>query len=197
MPHLPRARFTAHEPGHVTLRVRRGLPSLRDGRLVREVAQSFALAADQGAFRVVQFSLQRDHVHLLVEAEGPEALGRGMKSIGARIARAVHRVFRLRGRVLEERYHHRVIRTPREARNALVYVLHDFKKHASHRVVLRAAVARTIDPASSGAWFEGWTRRVARGDGPKPVAPARSWLLRIGWLRHGRIDPAEAPAGHH
>jgi len=181
----------------VTLRVRRGLPSLRAGRFVREVTRSFALAADQGAFRVVQFSLQRDHVHLLVEAEGPEALGRGMKSIGARIARAVHRVFRLRGRVLEERYHHRVIRTPREARNALVYVLHNFKKHASHRFVGRAATARAIDPASSGAWFEGWTRRVAPGNGPRPVAAARSWLLRIGWLRHGRIDPAEAPAGHH
>ena len=189
VPHLRRGRVTAHEPCHVTLRVRRGLPSLRDGRVVREVQRSFARAAEQGSFRVVHFSLQSDHVHLLVEAASPRALGRGMMSIGARIARAVHRAFGLCGSVLEERYHHRVLRTPREVRNVLVYVLNNVRKHARTR-------SRTsgIDPASSGSWFDGWTRETPAGTGARPVAAARSWLLRVGWRRHGRIDPAETPA---
>ncbi len=177
----------------MTLRARRGLPSLRDGRLVREVKRSLAMAAEQGAFRVVHFSLQRDHVHLLVEADGPRALGRGMKSIGARIARAVHRVFGRRGPVLAERFHHRVIRTPREMRNALVYVLQNVRKHAQGLARGDRAV-RAIDLASSGPWFDGWTQRAAVDAGPRPVAAPTSWLLRIGWRRHGLIDPSEAPA---
>jgi REP element-mobilizing transposase RayT len=170
----------------VTLRVRRGLPSLRDGRVVREVQRSFARAAEQDTFRVVHFSLQQDHVHLLVEAASPAALARGMRSIGARIARALHRAFGIRGRVLAERYHHRVLRTPREVRNALVYVLHNLRKHAPSAVP-------AIDPASSARWFEGWPRRIVPEAGPKPVAAARSWVLRVGWRRHGLIDPSEAP----
>jgi hypothetical protein len=141
----------------------------------------------------VHFSLQRDHVHLLVEADGPQALGRGMKSIGARLARAVHRVFGRRGAVLAERFHHRVIRTPREMRNALVYVLQNVRKHA-HGPAGGARASRAIDPASSGAWFDGWKRRTEVDAGPRPVAAARSWLLRIGWTRHGLIDPSEAPS---
>jgi hypothetical protein len=156
---------------------------------VQEVQRSFAQAAERGSFRVVHFSLQRDHVHLLVEAKGQLALGRGMMSISARIARAVHRAFELRGRVLDDRYHHRVLRTPREVRNVLVYLLQNFRKHAPNS-------QRAIDPASSGAWFEGWARRIAPREGPRPVAAAKSWLLRVGWRRHGLIDPAECPAAH-
>ena len=189
VPHLLRGHVSRHEPCHVTLRMRRGLPSLRDGRVVREVQRSFAKAAEQRSFRVVHFSLQRDHVHLLVEANGPEALGRGMMSIGARIARAVHRAFGLRGPVLAERYHHRVLRTPREVRNALVYVLNNVRKHALARISSTA-----FDPASSGGWFDGWSRQVTPRVGPRPVAAASSWLLRVGWRRHGSIDPSETPA---
>ncbi|MBM4265261.1 MAG: hypothetical protein FJ144_01390 [Deltaproteobacteria bacterium] len=80
------------------------------------------VACERGDFRVLHYSLQRDHVHLLVEAESRSALARGMKSIGARLARAVNRVFRLRGAVLDGRHHLRVLRTPREVRSALACV---------------------------------------------------------------------------
>jgi hypothetical protein len=110
-----------------------------------------------------------------------------MKSIGARLARAVNPAFGRRGGVLADRYHHRVLRTPREVRNALAYVLLDLRKH-------RIGSAGGIDPASSGRWFEGWTHIVGRSpDHPPPVAVARCWLLRVGWWRHGRIDPREIP----
>ena len=191
--HLRRAGFSCHTPCHVTLRLREGLPSLRNALLVREVERSFRVAAEQRGFRVVHYSLQRDHVHLLVEADGPATLARGMKSIGARLARAVHRIFRRGGPVLADRYHHHVLRTPREVRNALAYVLLNVRKHAAERLGIHRAPAAAIDPASSGRWFTGWTRALAPPAEPPPVAPAHTWLLRVGWSRHGRLDPGEVP----
>jgi REP element-mobilizing transposase RayT len=181
----------------VTLKVREDVPSLRSAKLVREIERSFARACERGRFRVVHYSIQHDHAHLMVEARDSEALGRGMKAIAARFARAVNRVFARSGRVLRDRYHLHVLETPREVRNALRYVLLNGRHHAAKgRGVLAGAVR--IDPASSGAWFDGWREGVARlvrshSVGPPPVARARTWLLRRGWRRHGLLDPADVP----
>ncbi len=118
---------------HVTLKVRKDVPSLRVIRLVRELERSFEEACERGYFRVVHYSIQRDHAHLIVEAKGREALGRGMRSIGARFARAVNRVFERSGPVLEDRYHMRALRTPREVRAALRYVLLNARRHGRVR----------------------------------------------------------------
>jgi hypothetical protein len=150
-------------------------------------------ASERGEFRVVHYSLQRDHVHLIVEASGCQALGRGMKSIGARLARAVNRVFRRSGPVLLGRYHVRALVTPREVRNALAYVLLNARRH--WKQMTGTAPRVQLDEASSGRWFDGW-RRVPRGptdSGPCEIAEARTWLLSRGWRRHGRVDPSEIP----
>ena len=63
----------------------------------------------------MHYSIQADHGHFLVEAAGREALGRGMKSLGSRLARAVNRVFQRTGPVLRDRYHLHVLRSPKEA----------------------------------------------------------------------------------
>jgi hypothetical protein len=160
---------------------------------VREIERSLRAACERGSFRVTHYSLQRDHVHLVVEADGAAALARGMMSIGARVARAVNRVFRRRGPVLADRFHHRVLRTPREVRNALAYVLCNFRKHAAAAGFSSRGFAAAIDPASSGRWFTGWTRAPAPPVERAAVAPGRSWLLRVGWWRYGRIDPREVP----
>jgi REP element-mobilizing transposase RayT len=109
--------------------VRAGLPSLRSRRFVREFRRSLRRACERGEFRVVHYSIQRDHLHLVVEAAGKAALGRGMKSVSARLARAANRAFGRRGAVLDGRYHLRVLRTPREVRHALAYVLLNARKH--------------------------------------------------------------------
>ena len=129
--HRSRERFTVLLPCHVTLRVRSDVPSLRTVRLVREVEGSFAQVCERGSFRVVHYSLQGNHAHLVVEANNREALGRGMKSIASRLAKAVNRVFKRSGPVLADRYHVHVLRTPREVRNALAYVLLNARKHAA------------------------------------------------------------------
>jgi hypothetical protein len=141
----------------------------------------------------LHYSLQRDHAHLIVEASSKEALGRGMKSVAARLARAVNRAFARSGAVLDGRYHLRLLRTPREVRSALAYVLLNARRHWFKRFGLAPPVR--IDEASSGRWFTGWSLQRA---GPSTqeipeVAPARTWIASTGWLRHGLIDPATVP----
>jgi hypothetical protein len=133
--------------------------------------------------------------HLIVEAHGKHALGSGMKSISARVARAAQRVFSWQGRVLDGRYHLRLLKTPREVRNALAYVLLNVRKHWRQRNGQAPPVQ--LDEASSGRWFDGW-KLLPRGPddaGVREVAPARTWLLTRGWRRHGLVDPGEVPGG--
>jgi REP-associated tyrosine transposase len=193
-PHRRRAALAARFPCNVTLRVRRGLPSLRSRPFVRELRYRLRGACERTRFRLVHYSIQADHLHLIVEASSSQDLARGMKSIGARVARAVNRVFARRGPVLADRYHRRVLRTPREVRNALAYVLLNVRKHFRQR--WGYAPAARLDAASSGRWFEGWRREPAGREPPgdaRDVARPRTWLLVAGWRRHGLIDPAEVP----
>jgi len=171
-------------------------------RVVREIERTFAAARDRKGFRLVHYSLQGNHAHLIVEADDERALGRGMKAIGGRLARAVNRVFHRSGPVLADRYHVRVLRTPREVRNALAYVLLNARRHAAEasRKLTRVLL---IDPASSGRWFDGWKCPVSSKPGASGLSPARSaavlpprtWLLAEGWRLRGLLDPSEIP-GH-
>src|SRR5256712_7976967 len=185
VPHRRRPLHHRGQPVHVTLRAVRGLPSLRGMRLFRALRSGLA-AASAATFRVVHFSVQTNHVHLLVEAEGPRALGRGMQGLGIRLAKAINRRLGRRGRVWAERYHGRALRTPREVRHGLVYVLLNGRKHG--------VIGRGIDPCSSGPWFGGWRGGVEPSPDPAPAARPRTWLLRVGWGRSGPIGVGEAPA---
>src|SRR6185295_19388213 len=153
--HATRARFR-RLPAHVTLRVRPNLPSLRTVAIVRELERSFAAGCARPGFRLAQYSLQGAHAHLIVEATNRDALGRGMKAIGARVARAVNRVAHRRGRVLADRYHLRLLPTPTEVRRALRYVLLNARKHTAKAGVALHGAGAVLDPASSARWFDGW-----------------------------------------
>jgi hypothetical protein len=167
------------------------LPSLRRRDLVRRFERSLlALRARNERFRVVEYSIQSNHAHFVVEAANAAELGRGMKSLGARFAKVVNRAFCRRGAVLRDRYHVRILRTPREVRNALAYVLLNVRKHRAQHGL---ATPPEIDAASSGRWFTGWTGAALPSRDPPVVSKATSWLLRVGWLRWGRITPAETP----
>jgi len=145
-----------------------------------------ALARSSTArFRLLQFSVQADHVHLLVESDDPRGLRPGIQGLAIWIAKAINRALRRRGRVWADRYHSRLLATPREVRNALVYILQNWRKHVPG--------ARGLDSRSSAAWFTGWKRPLVPSHVRSPVVLARTWLARIGWLRHGSIDLSESP----
>jgi hypothetical protein len=134
-------------------------------------------AGHKAAFRVVHFSVQTDHVHLIVESDNPMALVRGVQGLAVRCAKAINRAVRRRGSVWCSRYHARALRTPSETRRGLLYVLLNFRKH------LRAAPG--IDPRSSGPWFDGWRTPAPAPRDAMPTLPGRTWLVTIGWRRAG------------
>lgn len=165
--------------------------------LVKEIERTFGDGCARPGFRLVQYSLQGNHAHLIVEATDREALGRGMKAIGSRLARAVNRFAGLSGPVFADRYHLRLLPTPKEVRNALRYVLLNARRHAKAAGRALGRVAR-LDRASSARWFDGWRQRppddTSHADYDRPaVARARTWLLTTGWRRHGLLDPADVP----
>ena len=139
--------------------------NLRSRRALRVIAPRIARANGVGDLRVTHFSIQGDHLHLLVEAAGPGALGRGMKGLAVRLARGLNRLMRRRGAVFADHYHSHVLRTPAEARLALAYVRGNFASHAA-RAGRRAPPGP--DPFSSDSQ-----------DGARVVLPARCWLMRM------------------
>jgi hypothetical protein len=168
----------------VTLRASSDVPSLRDERLFMATRNALAAASTE-RFRVLHFSVQADHLHLVVEADEPTGFERGVRGLAIRVAKAINRALGRHGRVWGDRYHAHLLRTPREVRNALVYVLNNFRKHMP--------AARGLDPRSSARWFDGWRGGLARVVGHSPVAEARTWLARVGWRRRGLIDVEECP----
>ena len=91
--HVRRPKVPNSCPVHVTLRVREDVPSLRDRELVREFRRSLAKAALRGNFRVVHYSLQRNPLHLIVEAANRVALGAGMAAPLHRLNLRIRRIF--------------------------------------------------------------------------------------------------------
>jgi putative transposase len=183
--HARRAVHEACHPVHVTLRAIPGLPSLRTRDLFPHLCRCIAAMA-RAEFRVVQFSVQSNHVHLLVEASDGRSLRRGVQGLTIRLARAINRRLGRAGRVWSDRYHSRELRTPREVRNGLVYVLLNGRKHG--------VCGPGIDPLSSGPWFSGWREGALPPPGPSPIAQPRTWLLRIGWRRSASISIVDAPS---
>jgi REP element-mobilizing transposase RayT len=149
---------------------------------IREASRSPAVG---DAFRVVHFSVQRDHVHLIVEAGGRDALVRGVQGLAIRLARAINRTLGIPGQVWGDRYHCRALKTPREVRHAIVYVLMNAKKHGR-------TLADGIDPFSSAPWFDGIRNKAVLGVA-SPVMVAKTWLGAAGWRRRGLIEPHEKP----
>ena len=161
--HLRRAPLAARHPVHVTVRVVDGVGYLRAQSRAKAIERALAAAGARFGMRVVHYSIQGNHLHLIVEAGDGRALSRGMQGFQIRAARALNRLAGRGGRVFADRFHAHVLSTPREAARAVRYVLRNYRHHARE-----ALPARWEDPFSS-----------AREDAP--VAAPRTWLLRVGW----------------
>ena len=187
--HAKRPKLAARFPVLVTMRLRAGLASLRADDTHELLRRAFA-AGTSADFRVIEYSLQTNHLHALVEASGERALTRGMTGLAVRAARGLNKLWRRAGAVFSDRFHARILKTPREVRNALTYVIQNARKHGSWR-------ARHADAYSSGPSFDGWkdSPRNAAESSARILARARTWLLSIGWRRYGLIDPMELPRG--
>jgi REP element-mobilizing transposase RayT len=202
--HKARPWHDQNHPVHVTVRVRRGIPNLRGYELAKTITESLRRAAqssDAGpaerrrTFRVVHYSIQPNHLHLIVEATSKTALARGMQGLASVLARRVNRTLHRRGALFGDRYHAHTLASPTEVRNAIVYVMKNFEKHPDPIPDRGTEPRDGIDPLSSARWFGGWAQPITPPPLIPPVAEARTWLLGAGWRRAGLVARHEHPAG--
>ena len=125
---------------------------------------------------------------MICEAKDRRALARGVQGLLIRVAKGLNRFWGRKGSVFGDRYHDKVLRTPKEVRNALAYVLNNARRHG-----LR--LAQGLDLFASGVWFDGWREAFRTRGLPAaiPVTAARTWLLTLGCRRHGLIRLEEVP----
>jgi REP element-mobilizing transposase RayT len=196
--HKTRPELTGREPGLCTVRVRRGSASLRRGAIYQAIRRALRKAINRADFRVIHFSIQSNHLHLVAEADHKMALARGMQGLLISAARHINRAWRRSGTVFPDRYHERILKTPRQCRNAIRYVLNNFRRH---REDFAGEPSRwKIDRFSSAISFTGWkelglgqTWAVPPDYEPLPIAAPTTWLLTLGWTRHGLIGVFEVP----
>ena len=197
---MARPELRARHPLHITLRAKAEVGSLRKAKLYKALRHATYVTAGRERLRIVHVSIQRDHIHLLVEAEDKQALSRGMQGFKISAAKQINRALghgkARRGSVFADRYHSEVITTPKRARHALAYVLNNWRKHGEDR-----GSAYKTDPYSTGCVFTGWKAfdgrqlmwHLPEGYYPLIVWLPQTWLLREGWMRHGRIGFHEVP----
>src|SRR4029079_9447858 len=171
------------------MRALRGLPSFRAQTLYAAFERAVRRTQRED-FRIVEFSVQDNHLHLIVEADDADALARGMKSFSVRANRLFNAALgRGRGRVWGDRYQRCDLTSAPPVRNAPLYCLSNYKKHYQE-----TSGAPRIDPCSSARWFQGWIGVRREDDGPRPTAEALTVLLKTAWWRkHGFIHPGERP----
>ncbi|HEX3476899.1 MAG TPA: transposase [Kofleriaceae bacterium] len=207
--HDARPAFKAYQPVHVVMRVVPAVGSLRRRAMYKAMRDATITAALRERFRIVHVSLQRNHVHLLIEAEHKAALARGMQGFLISAARHINTALgdgkrRRCGKVFADRYHLTVIKTPTQARHAIAYCLGNWRHHKEDQ----HGLARTwlVDPFSTGILFPDWKELedkpvmwpIRETYDPLVVRRPESWLLREGWKKAGGpISARDVPGEPH
>ena len=203
--HGARPEFKPYHALHVVMRVVPAVGSLRRRTMYKALRDATITAALRERFRIVHISLQRTHVHMLVEAEHKAALAHGMQGFQISAARNINTalgdgVRRRRGKVFADRYHLEVITTPTRARHALGYVLGNWRKHGEDRQGLPSTWL--VDPFSTAILFPDWQELqgqpwmwpIRETYDPLVVRRPQTWLLREGWkVGGGAISARDVP----
>jgi len=198
VPHLRRCEFSKDHPLHVTLRVLDEVGRLRVRAVLGAVAEALRLVADREDLRIIHTSIQNNHLHLYCEATSREGLAEGMRSFKTSVSRRINRALGRSGRVFADRYHYEVVKTPKQARAVLCYVMNNWRKHHADR-----GCRDRVDPFATGMWFRGWKETdipkqlvIPPGVIVLPYREPRTWLLREGWKKHPPISLFERPGPH-
>jgi len=150
-------------PVHVTMKLRRDLPSLRSSRRFEVVRRCFKASRGLHGLRLVEFSVLGDHLHLVVEADDKLSLSRGIQGLAVRLARGLNRLLRRTGKLFADHFHSHLLRSPTEVARAISYVRTNAHHHYGER---GADVFSSVAP-----------------DARELVVPATCWLLRVGWVQ--------------
>jgi REP element-mobilizing transposase RayT len=141
--HQARPAHDPRHPVHVTIRVVGSASGLRRKDMYLALREATIVTARREDFRIVHMSIQRDHIHLIVEAECRKALSSGVRGFSISAARQINKAIserggdRRTGRVISDRFHARPLTSPRAVRNALAYV-------QVNRPILRASAEQEV-----------------------------------------------------
>ena len=206
-PHTKRPKIKPSHGLHVVVRVGAEIGNLRRPEMYRAIREASVCAAVRERIRIVHISVQRTHIHMIVEAQDRLMLARGMQGFQISAARHINTALgdgtqRRRGRVFVDRYHLVVLTSPTQARHALSYVLNNWRKHAEDRDTSNRVL---IDRFSSGCSFPDWLElehrdlmwRIPADYDPLVVYRPRSWLLEKGWKLVGKISARDVPSARH
>jgi putative transposase len=183
----------------VVLRTRRSVGRLRKGKIYRGLRSTLNRLLGKLGFRVCHLSIQNNHLHFLVEAGSKLALRLGMQGLAISAAKAINKALKRKGKVFAFRYHATAIKTPKQARHALSYVLNNWRRHREDETTVASRFA-AIDPYSTARTFTGWREKsdAVMPPGfsaydPLEVSQPRTWLLSEGWTKHPAISVWETP----
>ncbi len=204
-PHKVRPTLDPRHPLHITLRVERAVGNLRRRDAYHAVRRAMSQTLGRDDFRIVHISLESDHIHLVVEAEHRLALARGLQGFEISAARHLNRAIskatgtRRRGCVFVDRYYAVPLRSPSQVRNAVRYVLNNWRRHREDQGI--DTMFWDVDYFSSGVSFSGWQELAGAAFLPPAppgyehlgVASPRTWLLAEGWTRAGTISMHSVP----
>ena len=178
VPHETRPEVSG--PIHIVIRIRRGLPDLRTPRALRRLERAFRLGKERKGFALLHYSIQRDHLHLMVEVTNRRKLSKGMQALGIRIAKVLNSLWgRKSGHVFAERYFAVALETWKQIWRTIRYVLNNGRKHGTWTVKGRP------DPYSSGQWYFPWRlQHICRALRSPPVVKktnfGATWIPNIG-----------------
>src|SRR5665213_2046977 len=183
--HLKREKIDIRKPIHITLTFNK--VNLRN-RATLNAFRHAVSEAKRFCLYVVHYSIQIDHIHLIIEAKDNKSLTTGMKSLCGRFGKIIRAAMGGSGPVFKERFHIHVLKTPTEMKRALKYVLTNTAKHMK--------VIEHIDGFSTGLAFKEWRPLLGRSYSDivddviknfattySELSPPQSWLARVGWMR--------------
>ena len=195
-PHKGREAFRSKHPLHIVMRVLPAAGNLRRPAIHEAVRNALTTIGKHEDCRVVHLSIQRNHLHLLVEADDRESLARGIRAFQISLAKRINRAIsspskaRRRGQIFTDRYESFVLDSPRAMRDALVYVLNAWRK-------FEKPSPKALDPYSSALVFDGWKDAITDSDtsdlAPLVLWPARTSLLATEWRAGGKLARNEVP----
>lgn len=194
--HDARPALKSRFPQLVTLRLVPDVGSIARDFLMSTIRRCIR-AANRSTFRIVEFNVLSNHLHLITEANDKESLARGVQGFSVRIARSLNSALKRTGKLFAQRYHARQLTTPTQVRYALRYVLLNRKHHAAEKEFSKT----WFDPWSSAAWFDGWTTPLRASAGwqaellamERPTARPQTWLLSTGWKIKGLLRLDDRP----
>lgn len=133
--HTSREEIFKPSPLHLTVKLKRA--DIQNKVVLRILKHAIYRSRLQG-LRVIHFSLEHNHVHLYAECESNFVLGKAMKAFGVTFVRRVNKLKKIKGQLYKYRYHLRVLKSARDAKNVINYILKNGIKHGRTLKVINA-----------------------------------------------------------